>query len=42
AASGLEQVFLHIDCAFCQYKLQINRALGLNIVSANLFIPNNK
>ncbi|CAG8844895.1 28990_t:CDS:2, partial [Gigaspora margarita] len=42
AASGLEQVFSYINCAFHQHKLQTNRALELNIVSADLFILNNK
>ncbi|CAG8584699.1 19475_t:CDS:2 [Racocetra fulgida] len=42
AASGLEQVFSHIDRAFRQHKLQTNRALGLNIISADPFILNNK
>ncbi|CAG8583121.1 24382_t:CDS:2 [Racocetra persica] len=42
AASSLEQVFSHIDRAFHQYKLQTNRALGLNLVFANPFILNNK
>ncbi|CAG8738072.1 35366_t:CDS:2, partial [Racocetra persica] len=41
-ASGLEQGFLYIDRAFCQHKLKINGALGLNIVFADLFILNNK
>ncbi|CAG8768012.1 22310_t:CDS:2, partial [Dentiscutata erythropus] len=42
AASGLEQVFSHINRAFCQHKLQTNDALGLNFISADSFILNNK
>ncbi|CAG8710287.1 13667_t:CDS:2, partial [Racocetra fulgida] len=42
AASRLEQVFSHIDRAFRQHKLKMNGALGLNIVSADSFILNDK
>ncbi|CAG8791507.1 921_t:CDS:2, partial [Dentiscutata erythropus] len=42
AASGLDQVFLHINCAFHQYQLKKNRAFGLNIVSVDPFILNNE
>ncbi|CAG8664125.1 19474_t:CDS:2 [Cetraspora pellucida] len=42
ASSGLEQVFLHIDCAFRQCQLQTNGALDSNIVSADPFIHNDK
>ncbi|CAG8542967.1 23481_t:CDS:2 [Gigaspora rosea] len=42
AASSLEQVFSYIDRTFCQYKLQTNGALELNIASADPFILNDK
>ncbi|CAG8664616.1 9369_t:CDS:1 [Ambispora gerdemannii] len=42
AASGLEQVFSHIDRAFRQQQLQMNGAFGLNIVSVDPFIRNNE
>src|SRR6185437_2011367 len=41
AASGLDQVFSHIDRAFRQHQLQKNGAFGLNLISADLFILNN-
>ncbi|CAG8522498.1 19153_t:CDS:2 [Dentiscutata erythropus] len=41
AASGLKQVFLHIDCAFRQCQLRTNGTFGLNIISADPFIRNN-
>ncbi|CAG8854621.1 25534_t:CDS:1, partial [Gigaspora margarita] len=42
AASSLKQVFSHIDHTFHQHKLQTNGALGLNLVSADPFILNDK
>ncbi|CAG8732243.1 28528_t:CDS:2 [Dentiscutata erythropus] len=41
AASGLDQVFSHIDRAFRQHQLQKNGAFGLNLISADPFILNN-
>ncbi|CAG8525863.1 11929_t:CDS:2, partial [Gigaspora margarita] len=41
AASGLDQVFSHIDRAFRQHQLQKNGAFSLNLISADPFILNN-